>query len=102
MQEGYLLQSTTCKIVSVRIHIYLIHDWNPRSPLDTLLSLGSTKRDPRLRRYRMQRHYQCTRAVMNDRLKIAIQDLSDRLNADHCRFKVAGMALLAKRGMPES
>ena len=69
----------------------LIHDWNPRSPLETLLSLGSTKpcdQDPRLRWYRMQRHYQCTRAVMNDRLKIAIQDQSIRLNADHCLFKV--------------
>ena len=91
MQEGYLLQSTTRKIVSVKIHLYLIHDWNPRSPLETLLSLGSTKpcdRDPHLRWYRMQRHYQCTRAVMNDRLKIAIQDQSDRYNADHCLFKV--------------
>ena len=65
---------------------YLFHGWDPRSTLEATLLLGSTKprdRDPRRWRYRIQRQDQRARSVMNDRLKVAIQDRADRHNADH-------------------
>ena len=60
---------------------YLIHGWDTRSTLEAALPLGSTKlRDqyPRRWRYNIQRQLQRDRAAVNERLKIAIQDLADR------------------------
>ena len=65
---------------------FLIHGWDPRSTLEATLPLGSTKpsdRDPRRWRYNIKRQYQRARAMVNDRLKSAIQDRADRHNADH-------------------
>ena len=62
---------------------YLIHGWDPRSASVATLPLGSVKprdRDPKRWRYNIQRQYQQARAVVNDRLKIAIQDRADRHN----------------------
>ena len=64
---------------------YLIHGWDPRSTLEATLPLGSTKlqdQDPRRWRYNIQRQYQRARAVVNERLKTAIQDRADHNNAD--------------------
>lgn len=64
---------------------YLIHGWDPRSTLEATLPLGSTKRqdrDPRRWRYHVQRHYQRARSVVNERLKIAIRDRSERHNVE--------------------
>ena len=60
---------------------YLIHGWDPLSTLKATLPLGSTKRrdqDPRRWRYHIQRHYQRSREDVNDRLRIAIRDRSER------------------------
>ena len=60
---------------------YLIHGWNPRSTLETTLSLGITKRrDHEPRRWRYHRQLQYLRAieVVRDRIRIAIEDRADR------------------------
>jgi hypothetical protein len=64
---------------------YLIHGWDPRSTLEATLPLGSTKRrdqEPRRWRYHIQRQYQRAREVVNNRLRIAIQDRADRHNTE--------------------
>ena len=64
---------------------YLIHGWDPRSTLEATLPLGSTKTrdaDPRRWRYNIQRQYQKAREVVNERLRIAIQDRADRHNGN--------------------
>ena len=64
---------------------YLIHGGDPRSTLEATLPLESTKRrdqDPRTSRDYMQIHYQRAREAVNDRLRIAIQDRTDRHNTE--------------------
>ena len=64
---------------------YLIHGWDPRSTLEATLPLGSTKKrdqEPRRWRYHIQRQYQRAREVVNNRLRIAIQDRADRHNTE--------------------
>ena len=59
---------------------YLIHAWDARSTLEATLPLGSTKRrdrEPRRWRYHIQRQYQRARKVVNDRLRIVIEDRAD-------------------------
>ena len=55
------------------------------SKFETTLPLGSTlsrDRDPRRWRYGIQRQYQRTKAVVNNRLKEAIKDRADQHNQD--------------------
>ena len=64
---------------------FLIPGWDPRSTLEATLPLSSTKRrdhEPRRWRYHIQRQYQRAREVVNDRLRIAIQDQADRHNTE--------------------
>ena len=53
----------------------------PTSTLEVTLTLGRTKRrdrEPRRWRYHIKRQYQRAREVVNDRLRIAIEDRADR------------------------
>ncbi|OWY90952.1 reverse transcriptase, partial [Phytophthora megakarya] len=59
---------------------YMIHGWDPRSTLESVIPVGSTRRldrDPRRWRYRMQRYYQQAREQENQRLREAIADRAD-------------------------
>ncbi|OWZ19366.1 reverse transcriptase [Phytophthora megakarya] len=59
---------------------YMIHGWDPRSTLEAVIPMGSTRRqdrDPRRWRYRIQRHYQQAREQVNQRLREAISDRAD-------------------------
>ncbi|POM68506.1 LOW QUALITY PROTEIN: Reverse transcriptase [Phytophthora palmivora] len=62
---------------------YLLHGWDPRSTLEAMLPLGSTRRrDRELRRwrYRIQKQYQQAREQVNERLRDAIQERAERHN----------------------
>ncbi|OWZ00713.1 reverse transcriptase [Phytophthora megakarya] len=62
------------------IPFYMIHGWDPRSTLEALIPVGSTRRydrDPRRWRYRMQTYYQQAREQVNQRLREAIADRGD-------------------------
>ena len=64
---------------------YLVHSWDPRSTLEATLPLGSTKprdRDARRWRYGIQRQYQRARAVVNERMEVAVRDRADRYDED--------------------
>ena len=66
--------------------VYLIHGWDPRSTFEAPMSVGSTKThdsDPIRWRYNIQRHFQQTRATVNERLKIAIRNRADRHSTDN-------------------
>ncbi|POM71370.1 LOW QUALITY PROTEIN: Reverse transcriptase [Phytophthora palmivora] len=50
---------------------YLLHGWEPRSTLEPMIPLGSTRRrdcEPRRWRYRIQKQYQQARGQVNERL----------------------------------
>ncbi|POM72152.1 LOW QUALITY PROTEIN: Reverse transcriptase [Phytophthora palmivora] len=60
---------------------YLVHGWDPRSTLEAVIPVGSTRRydrDPRRWRYQIQRYYQQVREQVNQRLREAISDRADR------------------------
>ena len=60
-----------------------MHGWDPRSTLEATFPLGSTAsqdRDIRRWRYGIKRQYQRARAVVNNRLREAIQDRADQHN----------------------
>ncbi|OWY95766.1 reverse transcriptase, partial [Phytophthora megakarya] len=62
---------------------YMIHGWDPRSTLEAVIPVGSTRkhdRDPRRWRYRMQKYYQQAREQVNQRLREAIADRADTHN----------------------
>ncbi|OWY98179.1 LOW QUALITY PROTEIN: reverse transcriptase [Phytophthora megakarya] len=62
---------------------YLIHGWDPRSTLEAVIPVGSTRRhdrDPRRWRYRMQKYYRQAREQVNQRLREAIADRADTHN----------------------
>ncbi|GMF16978.1 unnamed protein product [Phytophthora fragariaefolia] len=62
---------------------YLMHGWDPRTTVEAMIPLGSTRRrDRELRRWRyhIQRHYQQARETVNERLRDAIQSRADRHN----------------------
>ncbi|POM69081.1 Reverse transcriptase [Phytophthora palmivora] len=62
---------------------YLIHGWDPRSTLEAMIPLGSTRRrdrEPRRWRYRIQKQYQQAREQVNEKLRDAIQERADRHN----------------------
>ncbi|GMF56284.1 unnamed protein product [Phytophthora fragariaefolia] len=62
---------------------YLMHGWDPRTTLEAMIPLGSTRRrvrEPRRWRYHVQRHYQQARETVNERLRDAIQSRADRHN----------------------
>ncbi|GMF46127.1 unnamed protein product [Phytophthora fragariaefolia] len=62
---------------------YLMHGWDPRTTLEAMIPLGSTRRrdrEPRRWRYHVQRHYQQAREAVNERLRDAIQSRADRYN----------------------
>ncbi|POM59229.1 reverse transcriptase [Phytophthora palmivora] len=62
---------------------YLLHGWDPRSTLEEMIPLGSTRRrdrEPRRWRYRIQKQYQQAREQVNERLRDAIQERVDRHN----------------------
>ncbi|GMF51361.1 unnamed protein product [Phytophthora fragariaefolia] len=62
---------------------YLMHGWDPRTTLEAMIPLGSTRRrdrEPRRWRYHVQRHYQQAREAVNKRLRDAIQRRADRHN----------------------
>ncbi|KAG6621973.1 reverse transcriptase [Phytophthora cinnamomi] len=62
---------------------YLVHGWDPRSTLEATIPLGSTRRhdrDPRRRRYQIQRYYQQAREQVNEKLREAISDRADHHN----------------------
>ncbi|EGZ13346.1 hypothetical protein PHYSODRAFT_335121 [Phytophthora sojae] len=64
---------------------YLVHGWDPRSTLEATIPFGSTRtrgRNPRRRRYRIQRHYDQARSQVNARLREAIADRADRHNEE--------------------
>ena len=64
---------------------YLIHGWDPRSTLEAVFFLGSTKlrdQDPCKWCYYIKRQYQHSRSAVNERLKAAIQDRVYRHNTD--------------------
>jgi hypothetical protein len=62
---------------------FLIHGWDPRSTLETMLpaagKTGSTK-DPRKWRFRIQTQYSYARSQANKLVKEAIQDRADKNN----------------------
>ncbi|OWZ11408.1 reverse transcriptase [Phytophthora megakarya] len=60
---------------------YMVHGWDPRSTLEAMIPMGSTRRqdrDPRRWRYRIQSHYQQAREQVNQRLREAISDRADQ------------------------
>ncbi|OWY98543.1 reverse transcriptase [Phytophthora megakarya] len=62
---------------------YMVHGWDPRSTLEAVIPMGSTRRqdrDPRRWRYRIQRNYQQAREQVNQRLREAISDRADQHN----------------------
>ncbi|OWZ19696.1 hypothetical protein PHMEG_0006025 [Phytophthora megakarya] len=62
---------------------YMVHGWDPRSTLEAVILLESTRRqnrDPRRWRYRIQRHYQQAREQVNLRLRDAISYRADQHN----------------------
>ncbi|OWY97106.1 reverse transcriptase [Phytophthora megakarya] len=62
---------------------YIVHGWDPRSTIEVVIPMGSTRRqdrDPRRWRYRIQRHYQQAREQVNQRLREAISDRADQHN----------------------
>ncbi|OWY98881.1 reverse transcriptase [Phytophthora megakarya] len=62
---------------------YMIHGWDPRSTLEAVIPVGSTRkhaRDPRRWRYWMQKYYQQAREQVNQRLREAIADRADTHN----------------------
>ncbi|GMF47094.1 unnamed protein product [Phytophthora fragariaefolia] len=62
---------------------YLMHGWNPRTTLEAMFPLGSTRRrdrEPRRWRYHIQRHYQQARETVNEGLREAIRSRADRHN----------------------
>ncbi|POM79945.1 Reverse transcriptase [Phytophthora palmivora] len=62
---------------------YLLHGWDPRSMLEAMIPLGSTRRrdrEPRRWRYRIQKQYQQAREHVNQKLRDAIQERADRHN----------------------
>ncbi|POM79026.1 Reverse transcriptase [Phytophthora palmivora] len=62
---------------------YLLHGWDPRSTLEAMIPLGSTRRgdrEPRRWRYRIQKQYQQAREQANERLRDPIQERADRHN----------------------
>ncbi|POM69833.1 LOW QUALITY PROTEIN: Hypothetical protein PHPALM_13841 [Phytophthora palmivora] len=59
---------------------YLLHGWVPRSTLEAMIPLGSTRRrdrEPRRWRYRIEKQYQL---ALNMKLREAIQGRADRHN----------------------
>ncbi|OWZ13096.1 reverse transcriptase [Phytophthora megakarya] len=63
--------------------IYMIHGWDPRSTLEAVIPVGSTRRhdrDPRRWRYQMQKYYQQSREQVNQRLREAIVNRADTHN----------------------
>ncbi|POM75561.1 LOW QUALITY PROTEIN: Reverse transcriptase [Phytophthora palmivora] len=64
---------------------YMVHGWDPRSTLEAVIPVGSTRRhdrDPRRWRYRIQRYYQQVREQVNQRLREAISDRADLHNQE--------------------
>ncbi|POM71103.1 Reverse transcriptase [Phytophthora palmivora] len=64
---------------------YIVHGWDPRSTLEAVIPVGSTRshdRDPRRWRYRTQRYYQQDREQVNQRLREAISDRPDLHNQE--------------------
>ncbi|POM63684.1 LOW QUALITY PROTEIN: Reverse transcriptase [Phytophthora palmivora] len=62
---------------------YPLHGWDPRSTLEAMVPLGSTRRrdrEPRRWRYRIQKQYQQAREQVNEILLEAIQERADRHN----------------------
>ncbi|POM57809.1 Reverse transcriptase [Phytophthora palmivora] len=62
---------------------YLLHGWDPRSKLEAMVPLGSTRRrdrEPRRWRYRIQKQYQQAREQVNETLRVAIQERLHRHN----------------------
>ncbi|OWZ06147.1 reverse transcriptase [Phytophthora megakarya] len=62
---------------------YMIHGWDPRSTLEAMIPVRSTRkhdRDPRRWRYRMQKYYQQAREQVNQRLRETIADRADTHN----------------------
>ncbi|POM69968.1 Reverse transcriptase [Phytophthora palmivora] len=64
---------------------YMVHGWDPRSTLEAVIPVGSTRRhdrDPRRWRYQIQRYYQQVREQVNQRLREAISDRADLHNQE--------------------
>ncbi|POM59106.1 Reverse transcriptase, partial [Phytophthora palmivora] len=64
---------------------YMVHGWDPRSTLEAVIPVGSTRRhdrDPRRWRYQIQRYYQPVREQVNQRLREAISDRADLHNQE--------------------
>ncbi|POM65899.1 Hypothetical protein PHPALM_18318 [Phytophthora palmivora] len=63
----------------------MVHGWDPRSTLEAVIPVGSTRRhdrDPRRWRYRIQRYYQQVENRLNQRLREAISDRADLHNQE--------------------
>ncbi|POM70515.1 Reverse transcriptase [Phytophthora palmivora] len=64
---------------------YMVRGWDPRSTLEAVIPVGSTRRydrDPRRWRYQIQRYYQQVREQVNQRLREAISDRADLHNQE--------------------
>ncbi|POM71787.1 LOW QUALITY PROTEIN: Reverse transcriptase, partial [Phytophthora palmivora] len=62
---------------------YLLHGWDPRSTLEAMIPLGSTRRrdrEPRRWRYCIHKQYQQVREQVNTKLREANQERADRHN----------------------
>ncbi|GMF19244.1 unnamed protein product [Phytophthora fragariaefolia] len=62
---------------------YLMHGWDPRTTLEAMIPLGSTRRrdrEPRRWRYHVQRLYQQARETVNEQLRDAIQSRANHRN----------------------
>ncbi|OWZ11304.1 hypothetical protein PHMEG_00015692 [Phytophthora megakarya] len=69
----------------------MIHGWDPRSTLEAVIPVGSTRRhdrDPRRGQYRMQKYYDHDREHVNQRLREAISDRADTHNDLVCPHPV--------------
>ncbi|POM61869.1 reverse transcriptase [Phytophthora palmivora] len=86
---GITLQSLTFALNTAQDRVrgdtpfYLLHGCDPRSTLEAMVPLGSTRRrdrEPRRWRYRIQKQYQQAREQVNERLRDAIQERADRHN----------------------
>ncbi|POM64548.1 Reverse transcriptase, partial [Phytophthora palmivora] len=64
---------------------YMVHGWDPRSTLEAVIPVGSTRRhdrDPRRWRYGIQRYNQQVREQVNQRLREAISDRANLHNQE--------------------
>ncbi|POM72381.1 Reverse transcriptase [Phytophthora palmivora] len=66
---------------------YLVHGWDPRSTLEAVIPIGSTRKQdvvPRRWRYQIQKQYLLAREAVNQKLREAIRSRAEQHN-EHVR-----------------